>query len=109
MLGIVGSHAAVKLGQSLFPLFALALDLPENFFDNKVLFLHPVQSGYAYLTEYGRLRSRLLSCAFSTIRPRLDPWTIGCKESGHIPSRWHPRHRGYHLLAACTSQRGPLY
>ncbi|KAJ7600252.1 hypothetical protein C8J56DRAFT_768493 [Mycena floridula] len=28
-------HAAVRLGQSLFPLFALALDLPENFFDDK--------------------------------------------------------------------------
>ncbi|KAF8558271.1 Clavaminate synthase-like protein [Imleria badia] len=29
-------HAAVKLGKSLFPIFALALDLPENFFDDKV-------------------------------------------------------------------------
>ncbi|KAF8133892.1 hypothetical protein EV363DRAFT_1582878 [Boletus edulis] len=28
-------HAAVKLGQSLFPIFAAALDLPENFFDDK--------------------------------------------------------------------------
>jgi len=28
-------HAAVRLGQSLFPLFALALDLPEDFFDDK--------------------------------------------------------------------------
>ncbi|KAJ7366371.1 hypothetical protein DFH08DRAFT_834190 [Mycena albidolilacea] len=28
-------RAAVKFGQSLFPLFALALDLPENFFDDK--------------------------------------------------------------------------
>ncbi|KAJ7681526.1 Clavaminate synthase-like protein [Mycena rosella] len=28
-------HAAVELGQSLFPLFALALDLPETFFDDK--------------------------------------------------------------------------
>jgi isopenicillin N synthase-like dioxygenase len=28
-------HAAVRLGQSLFPLFALALNLPENFFDDK--------------------------------------------------------------------------
>ncbi|KAJ7243756.1 hypothetical protein C8J57DRAFT_60749 [Mycena rebaudengoi] len=28
-------HAAVELGQSLFPLFALALDLPEHFFDDK--------------------------------------------------------------------------
>ena len=30
------SHAAVQLGKSLFPLFAAALDLPENFFDDKV-------------------------------------------------------------------------
>lgn len=30
------SHAAIQLGRSLFPLFALALDLPENFFDEKV-------------------------------------------------------------------------
>ncbi|KIY62182.1 Clavaminate synthase-like protein [Cylindrobasidium torrendii FP15055 ss-10] len=28
-------HAAVELGQRLFPLFALALDLPENFFEDK--------------------------------------------------------------------------
>ena len=30
------SHAAVRLGQYLFPLFALALDLPEDFFSDKV-------------------------------------------------------------------------
>ncbi|KAF9005538.1 hypothetical protein BDQ17DRAFT_1278014 [Cyathus striatus] len=28
-------HAAVRVGQLLFPLFALALNLPENFFDDK--------------------------------------------------------------------------
>jgi isopenicillin N synthase-like dioxygenase len=30
------SSAILRLGQSLFPLFALALDLPETFFDDKV-------------------------------------------------------------------------
>lgn len=30
------SHAAVKLGRSLFPIFALALDLSEDFFEDKV-------------------------------------------------------------------------
>jgi len=30
------SHAAVRLGQYLFPLFALALDLPKDFFADKV-------------------------------------------------------------------------
>jgi isopenicillin N synthase-like dioxygenase len=30
------SRAAVALGKTLFPLFALALDLSEDFFDDKV-------------------------------------------------------------------------
>ncbi|RPD56123.1 Clavaminate synthase-like protein [Lentinus tigrinus ALCF2SS1-7] len=46
-------HAAVRLGQSLFPLFALALDLPEDFFDDKTtkpaaimrLLYYPMQTG----------------------------------------------------------------
>ncbi|KAA1476839.1 2OG-Fe-II oxygenase, partial [Dentipellis sp. KUC8613] len=46
-------HAAVRLGQYLFPLFALALDLPEDFFDDKVtkpaaimrLLYYPPQTG----------------------------------------------------------------
>ncbi|TFY77832.1 hypothetical protein EWM64_g6181 [Hericium alpestre] len=46
-------HAAVHLGEYLFPLFALALDLPENFFDDKItkpaaimrLLYYPPQTG----------------------------------------------------------------
>ena len=30
------SHAAVGVGKLLFPIFALALDLPEDHFDDKV-------------------------------------------------------------------------
>ena len=30
------SHDAVGVGRLLFPIFALALDLPEDFFDDKV-------------------------------------------------------------------------
>lgn len=30
------SHAVVALGKLLFPIFALALDLPEDFFADKV-------------------------------------------------------------------------
>lgn len=30
------SHAAVELGKQLFPLFAVALDLPEDYFADKV-------------------------------------------------------------------------
>jgi hypothetical protein len=36
LIALVTSHSAVSLGKSLFPLFALALDLPEDFFDDKV-------------------------------------------------------------------------
>ncbi|KDQ62071.1 hypothetical protein JAAARDRAFT_203292 [Jaapia argillacea MUCL 33604] len=46
-------HAAIKLGKSLFPLFALALDLPEDFFEDKTtkpaaimrLLYYPPQTG----------------------------------------------------------------
>jgi len=36
LVGTDSSSAVLQLGQSLFPLFALALDLPEDFFDDKV-------------------------------------------------------------------------
>jgi isopenicillin N synthase-like dioxygenase len=39
------SSAILRLGQSLFPLFALALDLPETFFDDKVSFAFPGHTG----------------------------------------------------------------
>jgi len=29
------SHAAVQLGRLMFPLFALALELPEDYFEDK--------------------------------------------------------------------------
>ncbi|CAL1713622.1 unnamed protein product [Somion occarium] len=46
-------HAAVRFSRALFPLFALALDLPEDFFDDKItkpaaimrLLYYPPQSG----------------------------------------------------------------
>jgi isopenicillin N synthase-like dioxygenase len=31
------SHQVLRVGRLLFPLFALALDLPESYFDDKVL------------------------------------------------------------------------
>ena len=30
------SHKVIQIGKLLFPLFALALDLPESYFDDKV-------------------------------------------------------------------------
>lgn len=47
----VASHSALKLGKLLFPLFALALDLPETFFDDKVS-----------KVNRARLLTSLLSC-----------------------------------------------
>ena len=43
-ISLLCSHAAVRLGQSLFPLFALALNLSENFFDDKVSCTYRVKS-----------------------------------------------------------------
>lgn len=36
LVDILFSHAAVGLGKNLFPLFARALDLAPDFFDDKV-------------------------------------------------------------------------
>lgn len=36
LVGTDSSSAVLQLGQSLFPLFALTLNLPEDFFDDKV-------------------------------------------------------------------------
>lgn len=36
------SDEAVQLGKNMFPLFALALDLPEDFFANKVPVIIPL-------------------------------------------------------------------
>ncbi len=49
MLTSVCSHAAVQLGKSLFPLFALALDLPEDFFVDKVCHLHSVVTVFHFI------------------------------------------------------------
>lgn len=38
-MGLDSSHAAVGLGKNLFPLFARALDLAPDFFDDKVRIL----------------------------------------------------------------------
>ena len=35
---LFSSHAAFSVGEALYPLFALALDLPETYFDDKASF-----------------------------------------------------------------------
>lgn len=41
LVDVLSSHAAVGLGKNLFPLFARALDLSPDFFDDKVR-IHPL-------------------------------------------------------------------
>ncbi|KAG6379453.1 hypothetical protein JVT61DRAFT_11933 [Boletus reticuloceps] len=52
-------HAAVNVGKALFPLFALALELPETYFDDKTqnsaaimrVLHYPLQSGHPEVNE----------------------------------------------------------
>lgn len=59
------SYAALRLGASLFPLFALALDLPENYFDDKVMLGIP-DLGIASLMLIRRLPNPPPSCGYCT-------------------------------------------
>lgn len=77
-------HAAVQLGKSLFPLFALALDLPEDFFDDKVnIYLCFYRGGR---NVFYRRATPLRSCACYTIRHNLGLWTIVSSGLVRIPS-----------------------
>ncbi|KAF8895248.1 2OG-Fe-II oxygenase [Infundibulicybe gibba] len=49
-------HAAVHLGKLLFPLFALALDLPENYFDDKATLMKLLH----YPPQIGQVDDRII-------------------------------------------------
>ncbi|KAG8842694.1 hypothetical protein FRB91_003985, partial [Serendipita sp. 411] len=53
-------HSAVKLGLRLFPLLALALDLPENFFDDKVTKPAAIMRILHYPPQSGRVDDRVI-------------------------------------------------
>jgi hypothetical protein len=54
LVDILSSHAAVGLGKNLFPLFARALDLTPDFFDDKVR-IHPLADPMISRTNGERL------------------------------------------------------
>ncbi|KII91030.1 hypothetical protein PLICRDRAFT_39627 [Plicaturopsis crispa FD-325 SS-3] len=59
-------HAAVALGKILFPLFALALDLPENFFDDKTLNSAAFMRALHYPPQTGPVDSRIFGIGAHT-------------------------------------------
>ncbi len=75
------SHAAVELGKKLFPLFALALDLPEDFFDAKVCIIDysTFADGSTFLEHLILVRQRMQqqSCVYCITLLKLDPLTTG--------------------------------
>ncbi|EGN97900.1 hypothetical protein SERLA73DRAFT_74151 [Serpula lacrymans var. lacrymans S7.3] len=59
-------HAAVKLGKSLFPLFALALDLPETFFDDKTKNSAAIMRTLHYPPQTGPVDDRIIGIGAHT-------------------------------------------
>jgi len=59
-------HAAVKLGKLLFPLFALALELPANFFDDKTKHSAALMKLLYYPPQTGPVDSRVIGIGAHT-------------------------------------------
>ena len=83
------SDKAVAFGKKLFPLFALALGLPEDFFDDKVSYYH--SAGVDSDMIFGlRSKNALLSCASYDIRLNSGLSTTESLELEHTPSEPFP-------------------
>ncbi|KAA1472217.1 Clavaminate synthase-like protein [Dentipellis sp. KUC8613] len=59
-------HAAVHLGKSLFPLFALALDLPSDFFDDKTRNSAAIMRALHYPPQTGPVDDRIIGIGAHT-------------------------------------------
>ncbi|KAH9925071.1 hypothetical protein B0H21DRAFT_826664 [Amylocystis lapponica] len=59
-------HAAVELGRTLFPLFALALDLPEHFFDDKTQNAAAIMRVLHYPPQTGPVDDRVIGIGAHT-------------------------------------------
>ncbi|KAI0694712.1 Clavaminate synthase-like protein [Earliella scabrosa] len=59
-------HAAVNLGRKLFPLFALALDLPEDFFDDKTKNAAAIMRVLHYPPQTGPVDDRVIGIGAHT-------------------------------------------
>jgi len=60
------SHAVVHLGKTLFPLFALALDLPEDFFDDKTTKPAAIMRLLHYPPQIGTVDDRVIGIGAHT-------------------------------------------
>ncbi|CDO72227.1 hypothetical protein BN946_scf184970.g79 [Trametes cinnabarina] len=69
-------HAAVGLGRKLFPLFALALDLPENFFDDKTKNAAAIMRVLHYPPQNGPVDDRVIGIgAHTDLGDQFARWT----------------------------------
>ncbi|KAI0041592.1 Clavaminate synthase-like protein, partial [Auriscalpium vulgare] len=59
-------HAAFALGKKLFPLFALALDLPANFFDDKTKNAAAIMRALHYPPQTGTVDDRVIGIGAHT-------------------------------------------
>ncbi|KAF8531986.1 hypothetical protein JB92DRAFT_2845992 [Gautieria morchelliformis] len=59
-------HAVLRLGQTLFPLFALALNLPENFFDDKTTKPAAIMRILHYPPQKGEIDDRVIGIGAHT-------------------------------------------
>ncbi|KAI0365343.1 Clavaminate synthase-like protein [Pilatotrama ljubarskyi] len=73
-------HAAVNLGRKLFPLFALALNLPENFFDDKTKNAAALMRVLHYPPQTGPVDDRVIGIGAHTEDPQC--FTILWQEPG---------------------------
>ncbi|KAF7357373.1 Clavaminate synthase-like protein [Mycena sanguinolenta] len=60
------SHRALKLGRLLFPLFALALDLPEDFFADKTKHSAAIMRLLHYPPQFGEVDDRVIGIGAHT-------------------------------------------
>lgn len=82
------SHAVIDLGKALFPIFALALDLNEDFFADKVYPFDPGIEDSCADRLYARSLDQRRSCAYYTTRLKEAVLMIGYKASAHIQSAY---------------------
>ncbi|PFH49506.1 hypothetical protein AMATHDRAFT_147566 [Amanita thiersii Skay4041] len=59
-------HTAIQLGKLLFPIFALALELPENFFEDKTRYSAAIMSLLHYPPQTGYVDDRVIGIGAHT-------------------------------------------
>jgi isopenicillin N synthase-like dioxygenase len=57
LIELFSSHAVLELGHNIFPLLALALDIPEDFFSDKVVLFYSCFSSLHRTHARGQTRN----------------------------------------------------